>query len=104
MGSNPTTARTLTFALTFSEDVTGVDLDDFDLYCSALEASIASVTGSGSSYTVTVDVLAVNSTVGLLRLKLIDDDSIVDAAENPLGGTGAGNGNYNSGLCFIYNQ
>jgi len=31
---------------------------------------------------------------GTLGLLLIDDDSIVDAQQNPLGGTGVGNGDF----------
>src|SRR5207248_2706353 len=52
-------------------------------------ASITSLSGSGASYTVTV---ATGSGDGAIRLDLVDDDSIADAAGNVLGGAGAGNG------------
>src|SRR5207253_48105 len=53
-------------------------------------ASISSVTGSGSTYTVT----AASGTDGTLGLDLVDNDSIGDAAGNKLGGTGTGNGSF----------
>src|SRR5206468_1493666 len=46
---------------------------------------------SGVSYTVTVNTGSGDGSIGL---NLVDNDSIVDAATNPLGGTGAGNGNF----------
>src|SRR5204863_8925296 len=51
---------------------------------------ITGVTGSGSSWTVTVGTGSGDGTVGV---NLVDDDSITDLAGNPLGGSGAGNGN-----------
>jgi hypothetical protein len=92
---NPTNARTLHFTVTFSESVTGVDLSDFTLCRLGAQGTITSVTGSGTTYTVTVDVTSANVS-SRLWIRLIDNDSIVDAVGNALGGSGAGNGNYNS--------
>src|SRR5207237_2915465 len=59
----------------------GVDAGDFALAGTGTSgASVSSVTGSGSSYTVTVATGA----DGTLRLDLVDDGSIVDATGNPL--------------------
>ncbi len=90
--SSPTNASTVHFAVTFSESVTGVDSSDFALAASGVSgAAITNVSGSGSSYTVTVST---GSSDGTLGLNLVDDDSITDLAGNPLGGTGADNGDF----------
>ncbi|MCU1350636.1 MAG: repeat protein, partial [Acidobacteria bacterium] len=49
------------------------------------------VTGSSTIWTVTANT---GSGSGTLGLNLADNDSIVDAANNPLGSAGAGNGNF----------
>jgi hypothetical protein len=79
------------FLVTFSEDVTGVDVTDFALALTGTATgSIASVSGSGSQYTITVDEIMGDGTLGL---NLVDDDTILDIALNKLGGTGQDNGN-----------
>jgi hypothetical protein len=61
-----TNAASVTFALTFDEDVTGVDTSQIELTGTAAGAcSVSQVTGSGSSYQVTVDVSSANGTLGL---------------------------------------
>ena len=66
------------FAVTFSQSVTGVDPGDFALALSAAPAgTIDSVSGSGTAYTVTVNNVVGDGTLGL---NLVDDDSIVDLA------------------------
>ena len=47
------------------------------------QASITAVSGSGATYTVTANT-GVGS--GTIRLDVVDDDSIIDAGSNPLGG------------------
>ena len=98
---NPTSAASVNFTVTFSEPVTGVDVlapfNDFGLITSPgiTGASITSVTSvSGTTYTVGVNTGFGNGTI---RLDLVDDDSIVDTTSNPLGGAGAGNGNFSAG-------
>ncbi|MFC1495505.1 beta strand repeat-containing protein, partial [Thermodesulfobacteriota bacterium] len=93
LNSNPTNAGEVTFAVTFSESVSGVTTDDFDLTKTGTitGGTIYSVTGSGDSYTVAVDGY---SGEGSLQLVLVDNDSIVDLSSNPLGGAGSGNGDY----------
>jgi len=86
--ADPTGASTVHYTVTFSESVTGVDIGDFALSGNG-DTGITGVTGSGSTYTVTVST---GASSGSIQLNLHDDDSIIDAATNPLGGTGAGNG------------
>ena len=75
------------FTVTFSEAVAGVDAADFTLTkTGTVTGSVASVSGSGATYTVSVGSVAGD---GTLRLDIDDDDSIVDVVGNPLGGGGA---------------
>lgn len=79
---DPTSASSVNFTVTFSELVTGVDVSDFALTTSGvLSASVSGVSGSGSIYTVTVNSGSGN---GSIRLDVLDDDSILDEALNPL--------------------
>jgi len=90
--ANPSTENAVTWTVTFSEDVTGVDAADFALVTSGLSgAAITDVSGSGSSWVVTVDPGYGSGTVGL---NLVDNDTVIDGFTNPLGGSGAGNGNF----------
>ena len=93
--SNPTNAAAIHFTVTFSESVTGVDAADFTLSVSGVSgASIGNISGSGATRTVTVQT-GVND--GTIQLNVVDNDSILDPAGNPLGGTGTGNGNFAGG-------
>ena len=84
VGTSPNNAGTETFNVTFSQDVTGVDVSDFTLHTTgSVAGSIASVSGSGSSYLVTVYGVTGD---GTLRLDLNASGSgIVDAVGNPIG-------------------
>jgi hypothetical protein len=90
------------FTVTFSESVTGVNiapLSDFTLTATGVTgAAITGLSGSGTTYTVTVNTGSGNGTV---RLDVVDDDSIINAANNPLGGVGVGNGNYTTGQTYL---
>jgi LPXTG-site transpeptidase (sortase) family protein len=99
---NPTNAASVDFTVTFSKAVTGVDTSDFGLTTTGVSgASITGVTGSGTTYTVSVNT---GSGSGTLRLDVIDDDSIVDAVLNPLGGPGLGNGNFTTGETYTIDR
>ncbi len=77
---------------------------DFALVTTAGSVSgavISSVTGSGSQYTVTASTGSGNGTLGL---NVVDDDSIVDAAANPLGGAGSGNGSFTTGQSYTIDK
>jgi autotransporter-associated beta strand protein len=89
--SNPTNAGTVQFGITFSEAVTGVDAADFALaLAGTATGTLGTLSGSGTTYTLSVSNV---SGAGTLGLNLLDDDSIVDAVGNRLGGPGPGNGN-----------
>ncbi len=99
-GTSPTGAATVTYSVVFSETVTGVDVSDFTLTTSGITgASVASVTGSGTTYTVTVNTGTGNGTI---RLDLADNDSIVDTASNPLSGVGVQN--FTGGQSYIISR
>ncbi|MCB9134530.1 MAG: hypothetical protein H6636_03830 [Anaerolineales bacterium] len=92
---NPVTGPLAYFRVDFTEPVVGVDLTDFALTPDGLpNATLASLTGSDALYYVTVNV---GQGIGSVRLDLVDDDTIHDTSYNPLGGVGAGNGNYTVG-------
>ncbi|MGI9468884.1 MAG: DUF4347 domain-containing protein, partial [Rubripirellula sp.] len=80
---NYTNAGTVDFTVTFSEDVTGVDADgsDFSLVTSVVGASIDTVTGSNSVYTVTVNTGTTSGSIGLI---LAATPTIQDVAGNDL--------------------
>lgn len=91
-----TTAGSVVYKVTFSENVTGVDPTDFDVFTSvdAKANPLVAVTGSGKSYTVTVNGLQGN---GDVRLDLVDDNTIaVLNGMEPfsLGGFGLGDGSF----------
>ncbi len=101
-GADPTSASSVDFDVTLSETVTGVGLADFALTTTGVSgASVTGVSGSGTLYTVTVNT---GSGSGTIRLDVLDDDSIVDASGNPLGGTGAGNGGFTSGQAYAIDR
>jgi hypothetical protein len=81
--TNPTSATSVTYTVTFSEPVTGVDPSDFTpaLSGNLAVASPVAIAGSGSVYTVTVSGIAGN---GTLQLNLTDDGTILDPANNRL--------------------
>ncbi|HEX5810101.1 MAG TPA: right-handed parallel beta-helix repeat-containing protein, partial [Anaerolineales bacterium] len=105
---NPTNAATVNFSVTFSEPVTGVDFippfNDFGLVLSPgiTGASITSVTpASETTYTVGLNTGAGNGTI---RLDILDDDSIVNSSNQPLGGAGTANGSFSGGEAYTINK
>lgn len=102
LNPNPTSLTTLDYSVTFSKAMTGVDMSDFALTATGInDASITGITGSGSAYTVTINA---GTTDGELRLDLIDDDTIKDINNTPLGGVGAGNGSFTSGEVYTIDR
>ena len=80
--ANPTNAASVSWTVVFSEVVTGVTAANFSLSGSAAPgASITSVTGSGTTRTVTANTGPGN---GDLILDLSDTAGIIDTAANPL--------------------
>ncbi|AQT59139.1 fibronectin type III domain-containing protein [Cellvibrio sp. PSBB023] len=79
-GSPTAAATSVNFTVTFSESVTGVSTDDFALGTTGTASgTIASVSGSGSSFTVTVNGIVGNGTI---KVNLNGSTDIVDAAGN----------------------
>jgi Tol biopolymer transport system component len=102
-GPNPTTANSVKFVVTFSEAVSGVDASDFRITTtgSLSHTFITGLSGSADTYTITIGTGIGNGTI---RLDLADDDSIMDASGNPLGGVGGGNGNFTTGGVYTINK
>jgi hypothetical protein len=88
-----TNASNVSWLVTFSESVTGVDASDFNLAKTGLGGTpaITNVTGTGSTRTVTAST---GSGDGTLGLNLVDDDTIKDAANNTLVGPSSADGSF----------
>lgn len=89
---DPTTATTVNYTVTFNEDVTGVDATDFTLVTTGVTgATIGTITGSGKTYNVPVNTGTLDGTV---QLDLVDDNTIINALNAPLGGTALKDGDF----------
>jgi hypothetical protein len=82
-GVSPTNAASVNYTVTFSEAVTGVDSADFVLSTTGTlsGASVGTVAGSGSTYTVPVNT---GSGSGDLRLDVSVGATVTDSAGNSL--------------------
>lgn len=93
--ANPSGAANVTWQVKFTQSVSNVGTTDFAIIQAGgvTGASITSVTDSGNhiTYTVTANSGANDGTLGL---NLVDDDTIVNVNNTPLGGAGTGNGNF----------
>uniref|UniRef100_UPI0014221EE2 choice-of-anchor M domain-containing protein n=1 Tax=Thalassoroseus pseudoceratinae TaxID=2713176 RepID=UPI0014221EE2 len=79
---NPTAVGEVTFLVTFSEAVTGVDTDNFALTLDGVTGAIVTgVSGSGQEYLVTVSTGTGSGTIGL---QVAQTATIEDAEGNPL--------------------
>jgi subtilisin-like proprotein convertase family protein len=101
--SDPSNASSVDFTVTFGEPVTGVDTGDFSLTTTGVTgSSVTGVSGSGATYTVSVNT---GSGDGTIRLDVSDDDSITAISDgDPLGGVGAGNGDFTSGQIYTIDK
>ncbi|WP_452610319.1 Ig-like domain-containing protein [Roseivirga echinicomitans] len=84
--ANPILTTSAGFRATFSEDVTGVDLSDFEVILTGTTTgTLATVTQvDAKTYDITITGISGQGSIGL---NLKDDDSIIDAANNPLAAT-----------------
>ena len=95
--SAPPTAGTgaaeVAYVVTFNEPVTNVSNVDFALVVTGTVSAALplEVTGSGAVYS--VKAIQIQGS-GQLRLDLVDDDSIRNSLNVPLGGIGPGNGDF----------
>ncbi|WP_373536294.1 DUF4347 domain-containing protein [Microcoleus sp.] len=89
---DPTAATTVNYQVTFNEAVTGVDAADFTLVTNGVTgATIGAITGSGTTYNVPVNTGTLDGTV---QLDLVDNNSILNALNAPLGGAALNDGNF----------
>lgn len=96
---SPTNVAKIGFIVSFSKPVTGVDQADIKLTTTGVaNVSLAGISGSGNTYTVSVNT---GTGDGSIRLDMVDNDSIRDTSNNPLGGSGSGNGNYTYGPSYM---
>ncbi len=79
------------WTVNLSEPVTGLTASDFALTGANSSGTISSVTGNGSSYTVTVTGVSGSGTIGV---SFVDDDSVKNTFNTPAGGFGTGNGSF----------
>ena len=100
---SPSNADTVDFRVTFNDDVTGVDVSDFELLQTGqvADATVDSVMGAGAEWDVTVGT---GTGDGTLRLDVVDDDSIVGDGDLALGGFGLGNGSFDSGEAYTIDK
>ena len=84
--TNPTNANTVVFSVDFSEDVINVDADDFVLALTGVTADSTVTVGNAgdvdaSTYTVTVNVISGDGTLGL---DMADSHNITDLGMNAI--------------------
>ena len=95
---NPTGAVSVRFLVTFSEAIGGLDVSNFHVEAGGVTgAVITQMPCTGATCTITVST---GSGSGTIRLDVWDDDTIKDAANNPLGGAGVGNGDFTGGEVY----
>ena len=87
--SSPTNANSLTWRVTFSEDVENVDAADFAVTGTEATAtlSVAAVSGSTAAYEVTASGGGLASLDGMVTLAIAADRTIADRADNELAST-----------------
>lgn len=96
--NNPTNANSVDFIVTFTELVNGVDANDFAV---SNNGFVTNITNANPFYVVTVNT---GTNEGLIKLDLIDNDSIVNSQNIPLGGEGIGNATFTNGESFTIDR
>jgi hypothetical protein len=101
MDANPTIDTFVRFALTFSEPVANVDAADLVIVAPGVTgAAITEVVAADATQTVYIVRVNTGTGDGLLRVDLVDNDTITDLIGHKLGGPGIGNGNYSAGESY----
>jgi hypothetical protein len=100
--ASPHGAGDLQFRVTFSEGVTGVDATAFAVTTNGTVDYVPSIIATPITDTEYIVVVPGVMGDGTLRLDVVDNDTIHDLSynANPLGGPGAGNGNYSAGEVY----
>jgi len=95
----------VTFEVTFSEAVSGVGTDDFELITTG-SLSGASIVSANSITGNTVFAVVVNTGTGdgTIDLKALDDDSIQNGSAIKLGGTGSDNGEKTANAAYTIDK
>ena len=108
LDASPINASQVRFLVTFTAPVREVNSIDFTVTKTGSlgTATVERVTGSGTTYIVTVNTgRNTNAASGTIRLNLVDNGSIVDAQGLQLGGAGGtgsvGDGGFNTGDVYI---
>ncbi|KYG85234.1 hypothetical protein AWW67_16110 [Roseivirga seohaensis] len=84
--SNPILKASVGFRAIFSEDVTGVDLTDFEVILTGTATGTLNSVTQVDAKTYDITVIGISGQ-GSIGLNLKDDGSILDAANNPLSGS-----------------
>ena len=105
INDNPAFDANITYRVTFTEPVLGIDylppFHNFELFSNptmttAVITNIAQI--SSTTYDVSVNT---NGQEGIIRLDVVDDNSIFGQGRTPLGGPEAGDGTYKFGESYI---
>ena len=102
VNANPTNAASVEYAVAFSEPLILPNDDDISHYILATDGvTDAFITNTyGWSANTIIVIVDTGSGNGTIRLDVVDNDTILDLAGNPLGGAGEGNGNFTSGEVY----
>ncbi len=96
MGPPSGKAASIEFLVTFSKPVLGVDIPDFRVTTTGVDgAGVENVTPLSDSIYLVETATGVGE--GTIRLDVVDDDTITDTLDVPLGGGGKGNGDFTDG-------
>ena len=99
--ADPSCSPSINFKVTFSEDVTGVNADDFSVVeTGTISGGIVSAVTAINPAIYRVTVSGFSGDEGTVRLDVVDDDTIQDGLAFTLGGTGQNNGNYQEGEAY----
>lgn len=93
-GSSPTSATSVSWTVTFSESVGGVDSSDFSLLPGTGFGGAPAVTAVSGSATTRTVTASTGTGGGTLGLNLVDNDSITDSAGNALAGSSGAVGDF----------
>ncbi|HEX3051473.1 MAG TPA: thrombospondin type 3 repeat-containing protein, partial [Aggregatilineaceae bacterium] len=82
LAASPTSAATVTYSVAFSEAVSGLSTSNFTVVAPDLTgAAVASISGSDTTYTITVNV---GSGDGALTLQMVDSTGVTGALGRPV--------------------
>ncbi|MFC1601452.1 immunoglobulin domain-containing protein [Candidatus Sumerlaeota bacterium] len=96
---SPTQAQTVSFQITFDDNLTSLTFSDLGLYAPGLTSpTVTQLAGGPAVFNVTVHT---GIGMGILRLDVIDHDTVIGSDGFPLGGPGIGNGTFTDGEPYL---